>query len=406
MNRLVRVHHKPDGANKYHINCQELEKSASSIPIILEKVIKNKNDVTILESIITDKTITSNQNKGVTYGKFSDREFIISLLELYKYNKEVKGENGKFYTSQHLVRVIEASNTADTVSLPVIKAVTTDADNNTKLSTEALEYLSKEIAREFARIQKVSMEIRTKIFEEGEIEGYHYAVDQNGFRDSKKKPRGLKFYKMANMLGKELSEELETDSINPAFDLSTKAAKINARIQEYWSERMDEFVDTLNDLGVITISNTAETGETIANNLVDDFINTGFTTKGEDKKAVADERKNSKLNLKPGDVRHNLAQILVNDYINTLAFNQLLYGDEAKAFKDEIDQVKRAKGANGSGPSLESVITSAELGITEQFTKAYMLTFTDPKYKSKYAGGLMSRMNREKYSSRWTNNFD
>lgn len=344
-----------------------------------------------------DKTITSNQNKGITYGSFSDREFIISLLELYKYNKEVKVENSKFYTSQHLVRVIEASNTADTVSLPVIKAVDTDSNNNTKLSKEALEHLSKEVAREFARIQKVGMEIRTKIFEEGEIEGYHYAVDQNGFRDSKKKPRGLKFYKMANMLGKELAEEIETDAINPAFDLSTKADKINARIQEYWSERMDELVDTLNDLGVITISNTAETGETIANNLVDDFITTGFTIKGDDKKAVADERKNDKLNLIPGSVRHNLAQILVNDYINTLAFNQLLYGDEAKAFKDEIDQVKRAKGANGSGPSLESIIIAPDLGITEQFTKSYMLTFTDPKYKAKYAGGLKDKADAQSY---------
>ena len=349
--------------------------------------------------LIEDKTITSNQNQGITYGSFSDREFIISLLELYKYNKEVRGEGGIFYTSQHLIRVIEASNTADTVALPVIKAVETDSDNKTKLSNEAVQHLAKEVAREFARIQKVGMEIRTKVFEDGEIEGYHYAVDQNGFRDSKKKPRGVKFYKIANMLGKELAEELEADATNPAFDLSTKAAKINARIQEYWAERMDEFVDTLNDLGVITISTNAETGETITNNLVDDFISTGFTTKGEDNKAVADERKNQKLNLKPGVVRHNLAQILVNDYINTLAFNQLLYGDEAKAFKDEIDQVKRAKGANGSGPSLESIIISRELGINEQFTKSHMLTFTDPKYKSKYAGGLKDKADAQSYTT-------
>jgi len=349
--------------------------------------------------LIEDKTITSNQNKGITYGSFSDREFIISLLELYKYNKEARGENGIFYTTQHLIRVIEASNTADTVALPVIKAVETDPDNNTKLSKEAVDILAKEVAREFARIQKVGNEIRTKVFEDGEIEGYHYAVDQNGFRDSKKKPRGVKFYKMANMLGKELAEELEADATNPAFDLSTKAAKINARIQEYWAERMDEFVDTLDNLGVITISNTAEAGETITNNLVDDFITTGFTTKGDDKKAVADERKNDKLNLIPGSVRHNLGQILLNDYINTLAFNQLLYGDEAKAFKDEIDQVKRAKGANGSGPSLESVILSPELGITEQFTKSHMLTFTDPKYKSKYAGGLKDKADAQSYTT-------
>lgn len=61
MNQLERKHHKPDGANKYHINCSELEKNPSLIPVILEKVIKNKNDVTILESIITDKSIISKQ---------------------------------------------------------------------------------------------------------------------------------------------------------------------------------------------------------------------------------------------------------------------------------------------------------------------------------------------------------
>jgi hypothetical protein len=61
MNQLERKHHKPDGANKYHINCGELEKNPSSISIILEKVIKNKNDVTILESIIKDKSIISKQ---------------------------------------------------------------------------------------------------------------------------------------------------------------------------------------------------------------------------------------------------------------------------------------------------------------------------------------------------------
>ena len=61
MNQLERNHHKPDGANKYHLNCYELEKNPSSIPVILEKVIKNKNEVTILESIIKDKSIISKQ---------------------------------------------------------------------------------------------------------------------------------------------------------------------------------------------------------------------------------------------------------------------------------------------------------------------------------------------------------
>lgn len=61
MNNLPRRYFKNDAANKYHIDCGELEKNPNSIPVILEKVIKNKNDITILESIIRDKNITSNQ---------------------------------------------------------------------------------------------------------------------------------------------------------------------------------------------------------------------------------------------------------------------------------------------------------------------------------------------------------
>lgn len=349
--------------------------------------------------LIEDKTISSNQNKGITYGSFSDREFIVSLLELYKYNKEVRGEKGTFFTSQHLIRVIEASNTGDTIGLPIVKAVETDTDGKTKLSKEAVITLAKEVAREFARIQKVNLEIKTGIYNDGEIEGYHYAVDSNGNRDAKKKPRGLKFYKMANMLGKQLAEELEANALDPSFDINTKIAKINSRIQEYWGEKINEFVDKLDDLGVVTKSKDEENNETIINNLVDDFIVTGFESKTDENKNIPDEKKNGKLNLIPGNVRHNLGQILMNDYLNTLSFNQLLYGDEAKAFKDDIDQVKRAKGANGSGASLESVILAPELGITEQFTKSHILTFNDPKYKAKFAGGLKDKADAQSYTT-------
>ena len=81
MNSLDRKHHKPDGANKYHINCNELEKNPSLIPVIFNKVIKNKNDTTILQSIITDKSITqNNRNIVVKIGKVNrtiEKEFYI-----------------------------------------------------------------------------------------------------------------------------------------------------------------------------------------------------------------------------------------------------------------------------------------------------------------------------------------
>jgi serine/threonine protein kinase len=89
MNRLERKHHKPDGANKYHINCNILEKTPSMIPILLDKVIKNKDDITVLESIINDKNITSKQKHIVIkIGKINMRvehEFMIGKF-LEKYN--------------------------------------------------------------------------------------------------------------------------------------------------------------------------------------------------------------------------------------------------------------------------------------------------------------------------------
>jgi len=343
-----------------------------------------------------DKTIQANQNKGIVYGSFSDREFLISLLEMYQYNKEYTDSNAKpFMTSQHLVRVVEASNTGDTVGLPVIKSVELGEDGKPKLTKEAIDILKKEVVREFERIQKVRTEITTKIFEDGEVEGYHYAIDENGNRTDKKKPRGLKFYKMSSMLGEELAAELEKLSEDSSFNLSSKMREIESRINEHWEDQFENFTNKLDNLGVITLSK-GEAGEVIQNNLLDDFILKGFTSK-ENKKEIVDEKKNGLLNLIPGNLRHNLAQILVNDYINTLSINQLLYGDEARSFKDGIDQVKRAKGANGSGASIESLITAPSLGINKSFTKSHILTFTSPRYKAEYAGGLKEKADAQSY---------
>ena len=81
MNSLDRKHRKPDGANKYHINCNELEKNPSIIPVIFNKIIKNKNDTTILQSIITYKSITEkHRNIVVKIGKVNrtiEKEFNI-----------------------------------------------------------------------------------------------------------------------------------------------------------------------------------------------------------------------------------------------------------------------------------------------------------------------------------------
>jgi len=88
MNPLDREHHKLDGANKYHINCNELEKNPSIIPVIFNKIIKNKNDTTILQSIITDKSITkNNRHIVVKIGKVNK-----TIEKEYKIGKKLENE--------------------------------------------------------------------------------------------------------------------------------------------------------------------------------------------------------------------------------------------------------------------------------------------------------------------------
>ena len=88
MNPLDREHRKPDGANKYHIDCNKLEKNPSIIPIIFNKVIKNKNDTTILQSVITDKSITqNNRNIVVKIGKINK-----TIEKEYKIGKKLENE--------------------------------------------------------------------------------------------------------------------------------------------------------------------------------------------------------------------------------------------------------------------------------------------------------------------------
>ena len=362
-------------------------------------ILEENEDGTIRE----DKTIISNRNKGIVYGSFSDREFLISMFELYNYNKELTDMNGKkFLTSQHLIRVIEASNTADTVSLPVMQAVNTTNDK-TQLSDNAFEFLLREVKREINRIKSVRKEIMRGVFENGEIEGYHYAVDDNGRRNPNKKGRGLLFYKMRNMLGEDLASQLEEEIYNDSdTDVTTHASKISNAIKGYWNKKIDETIDKMVELAVLTrVSEKQNDGTVVTrlqNNLIADFIADGFK-RSENNKSVSNEKKNAQLNLIPGNIRHNIAQIMLNDYLNTLSFNQLLYGDEAKAYKNDVDLVKRARGANGSGSSLESRVIAEDLGITHSFTQSHFLTFTDPKYKAEFAGGLKDKADAQSYTT-------
>jgi hypothetical protein len=65
---------------------------------------------------------------------------------------------------------------------------------------------------------------------------------------------------------------------------------------------------------------------------------------------------------------------------------QLLHGNEAKAYKNNIDRVKRAAGASASGIDASFAFTAPQLGIEHEFTRMHHVTFKDIKFRKMEEG--------------------
>lgn len=341
---------------------------------------------------VEDKTIKSNQNKGVTYGSFGGREFLTALFDLYKYAKSHKREDGStFMTTQALIRVMEASNTGDTVNLPVFSAV----DSNgaiTKLSTIALDRLYAGVEAEFNRIRRVNKEIKeikAGKFKGDVLTGYHT-------KDKGKTERGLEFFHFKNALGP-LAVKLQEIATGKA-KLTDSRLDIYTALNEYFMKQVDATIEEMKNLQILELKEKKEDGtEVLTNRLIDDYISRGIETRGTDGKKGIDENKTSMLNLLPGNIRHNVAQVFINNFINVQAFNDILLGDQAMGLKDPVDIAKRARLSNASGASISTEITAPSLGINHTLQSVDFMIFTDPQYKAKYAGGNKDKADAQMY---------
>ena len=325
-------------------------------------------------SLTEDKRLNVNQNDGITYGSMTDREFLISLFELYANNKKhvippMDGQpRREFMTSSVLLGVLEASNTGDMLNLPVIRSVEYKK-GNIVMTKEAQDILLNEVKREFDRISRVSLEVESGTYPKGIIDGYH-----NGAM------RGLKFIKMANMLGS-LSTTLEEAAKNNE-DISQYNDQILSAINKYWlgdGGQVDQMITLLKDQGIFGVTKE----DKLFNKLLNNYVFDGFKSNGK-----SDKDRNAMLNMVVAAPEHNIAQILLNNFINTLSARQLFIGDAAENYKDDggVDEVKRNKGLNGSGSSISSIITAPSLGINHANTKSHVVTITDPQYKGAFSG--------------------
>jgi hypothetical protein len=83
MNNLTRRYFKEKGANKYHIDCEWLEKNPESIKVSIENSIQNTDDISIIKSVINTFKNQRNRNIVVKIGKVNktiEKEYQIGKI--------------------------------------------------------------------------------------------------------------------------------------------------------------------------------------------------------------------------------------------------------------------------------------------------------------------------------------
>lgn len=280
------------------------------------------------------------KQEGVTFGKFTKRDFILYNYGLYT-DRKVKVIDGKqIVLSPVIINIMESSSTLDMVNLPVINTY-----NKEGMTSEFKDIIYKEIERELARIQD---------FRNGEFKRVI-----NNYTDGTLKADD--FWKWKDLLRTELSDDQIERIKTGDVKLEDIRELINKATQKYFEQELQDHFDILTEEGVITKTVKGEGANTVVS-----YDNRLLDTRFEGKEIKGEKKLFSEKNLTA-----NIAQVYLSNYVNTLSFNQLLNGDAALNGKTVIDFFKRARGANGAGSNF-SLDYDGDLGY---------MTFDDPKFE-------------------------
>jgi hypothetical protein len=346
-------------------------------------------EATINAEGVVDNRLESNRlSEAKPYKKFSPRDFVLYLMDMAANQvsfQNYTAKDGSIKTSYRtpvLTRVLEASSTAEFVELPVIKAVEI-SNKKSVISKEFTNGITEEIARQFLRIQKVKKEIEeieaigkdAYIKAGGEvIENYHTGK-KRGLDFSSSMKELLKFNE--GTLYDKLTDASTTQSI---FSDNLFRQQLLIQISNYFNNEVDEFIDTLVETGVLA---RGEKGE-LSNVLLSNTFNND----------------NANINFRKGNLPFNIKQLFLNDYYNTLFYNNLAIGDETIGIKDAIDAFKRAKGMNAAYIDIATTLIAPLLGIEHASKKSNILIFKEPKVKSTNAGNKeIDRADGQTYTS-------
>lgn len=335
-------------------------------------------------------SIQQKNQDGTKFGSLSAIDFGLVNIELYlnNYNNKTNEVDVVEYTDSNdraaqkalapvLIRVMETANKGDYVSLPVIRAVEKQGDTYT-LTEEALDFFFNDIKNEWNRINtefkrhfpdgvildnvdydQLNIDRITNyntIDSEGQIVGIKIDKDNP---ENNIIPKAFKFFRYSEFLsGNDFGSKLEEQARNLdiTFEQALKnlgvtpnqvRAAINQNVKQDVANKLEVLQPNINDIST--------------------------SIKG----AVANTKGGSLLNL-TDNLEYNIAQIVINDRINTTALNDLLLGDQARLFKDPAtDATKRAKANNGAFVNVESYIGDSSVGIEalgDKSIQAFVLT--------------------------------
>jgi len=160
---------------------------------------------------------------GKTYGSLTGAEFTATLVNSYLANYQAFKQQNKtvVFTNEDnevvetalapvLIRVIEASNTGDLLSLPIIKTVEFDASGQVTITEPTVNLFFEELRREFERIQRESSKADE---DKVPIEGYNA---KNGVLTDNE-GRAYQFNDTASLLKTTKEEETRVDAKDPKF---------------------------------------------------------------------------------------------------------------------------------------------------------------------------------------------
>ena len=275
-------------------------------------------------NINKDGTTFENKNKskreGKTFKKMQLRDTLLTMYGLFDNtrNKTIINEDGsksKVKFSDYYFKVLEASSTGYTISLPErslwSNGLTKEAKNDLY---SFFEQEFDRIGRGYTEIAKIESSDNPNI---PVIKGYHTGTK-----------RAINFWNF-KFLSEDVKTELKTLAENKESIPEELSNRVKKQIEDNFNKEYKAHISKLKELDVITQLKTVD-GKDRPDMFKNELLPNNFEVEINGEKVVD-------LN--------KVGNFFFNDLINSWAYNQLIDGDWAVSRKDEVDFVKRNKGS-------------------------------------------------------------